>query len=584
MPGNIITENGWPECEFAQTQALAVPGTSTVKIACRAGDAATVLTAWAAWLHRNVRSIEPSDGHRNWWGWSEDNEVFTSNHKSGTAIDLCSDELPWKHYTMPQDQVDKVHQGLSLFEGNVFWGRDWGAGQQDEMHFQCGYNTWNNPRFAEFAQRLRDGYLNIYGPLDPLAFPLPMGYYYGPLQGPEQSISGEFESDSQFAKDGLGRWQAKLGLPVTKKWNDGRTPQAATTLQLAKGWPPNPAFGYGGVYLGEWNAVMKEGWRLPAGWDPLQVANPEVPLVKWGDYSQHQGVIVNDSYPYKAICFRASIADSTATTADRYGGIDRKFVENMARAKEMVASGKLEKVIAYHFWVPGFDNWGTFKAAIDATGGVFPELAFMIDVEDGGPHWNVRGNQSLGVNEFIRKGQELFVNPFAASIYVNFNANPDLLPVASLPQGVKIIVPRYAGPDKPPAVPAGVSVFGHQYADDESTAPFGPTDINQSHMTFTAWLESWGTNGGVVMVRASAPAGAAAPFTDDDRVLLNEVRAMMTRYFDAESNGQAHEEVPADNRYTARTKSGAKAPGASAKKAAGAAKVLAGAGDKRSGY
>ena len=174
--------------------------------------------------------LEPGDGHRNWWGWDEDDAVFTSNHKSGTAVDLCADELPWTLRTMPQNQVDIVERGLQLFEGLVFWGRNWN--RTDEMHFQMNGGTWNNPRTAEFAQRLRSGYLNIYGPPDPKAFPLPAGYYYGPLEGPLESISGEFESDSQAAKDGLGRWQDALGLPVTKKWNDGVTPQAATTMQL----------------------------------------------------------------------------------------------------------------------------------------------------------------------------------------------------------------------------------------------------------------------------------------------------------------------------------------------------------------
>jgi hypothetical protein len=530
MPGNIITENGWPECELSQCEQILVPGTNKVKWFSRAGDAATILTAWAAWFNRNVRPIEPSDGHRNWWGWDENDTVFTSNHKSGTAVDLCADQLPWTKLTMPQNQVDIVERGLQLFEGLVFWGRHWN--RVDEMHFQMNGGTWNNPRTAQFAQRLRDGYLGIYGPPDPDAFPLPAGYYYGPLEGPIESISGEYETDSQAAKDGLGRWQQALGLPVTKKWNDGATPQAATTLQLQRHWPTNPAFGYGGVYLGEWDAVIRDGWRLPAGWKPSDVRAPEIPLVKWGDYSQYQDAFVDDSYPYEVIAFRASIADATATKDARYGGIDRHFVENITRARKMVAAGKLKKVIAYHFWVPGYDNWGTFKAAIDAAGGIFPELAFMIDVEDGGPKWGIRGDQSIGVNDFIRQGQQLFVNPLAASIYVNFTANPDLLPVDTLPPGVKIIVPRYAGPDKAPNVPNGVRIFGHQYASDENTPPFGPTDINQSRMTLSAWLEAWGVNGGVPAVEGLRVVGAG-PVTDGlteaDRALLLEVRELLNR-------------------------------------------------------
>ncbi|MCV7079294.1 M15 family metallopeptidase [Mycobacterium szulgai] len=216
----LITENGWPQCSRDECETVSVPGTNKVRLVVRAGDAATVLCAWAAWFHRNIRSIEPPDGHQNWWYWDPVDSVWNSNHLSGTAIDLCADELNQYRYDMPQDQVTKVQQGLSLFEANIYWGRDWGAGDQDEMHFQCGYDTWNNPRFAQFAQRLRDGYLNIFGPPDPLAFPLPLGYYYGPLEGPDNCISGDYATDSQAAKDGLGRWQEKLGLPVTKHWDD----------------------------------------------------------------------------------------------------------------------------------------------------------------------------------------------------------------------------------------------------------------------------------------------------------------------------------------------------------------------------
>ena len=49
------------------------------------------------------------------------------------------------------------------------------------------------------------------------------------------------------------------------------------------------------------------------------------------------------------------IRDTGTEDADRE-------VENITRARKMVAAGRLKKVIAYHFWVPGYDNWGTFKA------------------------------------------------------------------------------------------------------------------------------------------------------------------------------------------------------------------------------
>jgi hypothetical protein len=69
--------------------------------------------------------------------------------------DLCASGLPFHQLTMPQDQVDRVHAGLKLFEGTVYWGRDWGPGRYDEMHFQVGYNMYGNSAFADFANRLR---------------------------------------------------------------------------------------------------------------------------------------------------------------------------------------------------------------------------------------------------------------------------------------------------------------------------------------------------------------------------------------------------------------------------------------------
>ena len=276
----IVTENSWPQCSRAQCENPVVPGTRNVKVEVQQGDPSTILVAWAAWWHRNVRSIEPADGHRNWWGWSATNDVWNSNHLSGTAVDLCADELPWQRYVMPEDQIATVRRGLTLFEGHIYWGGDWN--RVDQMHSQMSGSTFNNGRTHEFANKLKNGYLSIYGPQDPDAFPLPAGYYYGPLEGPMESISGEYESDSQIAKDGLGRWQEKLGLKVTKIWNDGVTPKAAGTMQTQKGWQPNPLFGYGGVYEGEWDAVFKEGWRLPKDWDPDKIPERRDPADQVG--------------------------------------------------------------------------------------------------------------------------------------------------------------------------------------------------------------------------------------------------------------------------------------------------------------
>lgn len=156
------TENGWPVIPASKLDRDPVPGTRAV-VEVRAGDVSTVLKGWAAWFHRNVEPIDP--GQRDDWGWSPSNDVPDSNHLSGTAIDINAVRYPWKRYTMPADKVAVVRRGLDLFEGTVFWGRDWGetGSWPDEMHYQiaCDAKT-----LARMAARLNAGYLGIYRPED----------------------------------------------------------------------------------------------------------------------------------------------------------------------------------------------------------------------------------------------------------------------------------------------------------------------------------------------------------------------------------------------------------------------------------
>ena len=477
----IVTENGWDQCDSDVLDRGLIPGTNAVCEILQ-GDVTTILKGFAAWYHRNVAPID--QGERDEWGWSRTNTVWNSNHLSGTAMDINSSQWPWQEYTMPQWMIDKIRVGLALFEGTVFWGRDWD--RPDEMHFQIQGNA---EQIAPFAAKLQGGYLNIWAAADPNEFPLPLGYYYGPQDGPDESVSGEWRGDSQAAKDGLGRWQEALGLPVTKKWNDGATSKAATLLQLDKGWAP-----HGHVGSWEWDAVIKDGWRLKA---PLSViSDPEPVVVKWGDYSQYQDAFLDDSYPYPVIAFRLSIGDT----------VDEHAVEQMQKARDAVSRGKLQKVIGYHFFVPGVDNLGTFTGVITQTGGVFAELCAMVDVEDGGAKWGISGDQSAEVNELISKINDYFKNPQATAGYLNFNSNAELW--QTRPNGIKLVVPAYNGADNEPDSPD--PIFGHQYTDSEDTAPFGPTDMNVSKMPLHVWLSAWGVNDAAPSL-APAPVSIAAP-------------------------------------------------------------------------
>jgi hypothetical protein len=143
----------------------------------------------------------------------------------------------------------------------------------------------------------------------------------------------------------------------------------------------------------------------------------------------------------------------------------------------------------------------------------------------------VRGDQSVGVLEFLNKAKDYLANPDGVCLYVNFTANPDLMPPDRIPPGLKIIVPRYHGPHDPPQVPAGVVVFGHQYGDNENTPPFGPSDINQAKVPLNQFLKAWGINGGVPVTGGVRGAVVTPPqpegLTDEDRALLDEVRDLL---------------------------------------------------------
>ena len=158
----LITENGWSQCGSRDIVKPFVPGTSNVRPEVRGGVAATILIAWCSWWHQNVRPIDVYKP-RDYWGWSATNEVWNSNHLSGTAVDLCATELPWKREVMPQWQIDAVQRGLALFDYTIFWGGNWARGNKDQMHSQLAFAEGDH-RNGAFAAKLDAGYLGIYGP------------------------------------------------------------------------------------------------------------------------------------------------------------------------------------------------------------------------------------------------------------------------------------------------------------------------------------------------------------------------------------------------------------------------------------
>ncbi|AKL88326.1 endolysin [Gordonia phage GMA6] len=172
---------------------------------------------------------------------------------------------------------------------------------------------WDIPDTFPYSYVL-EGSVEPTKPIDPNAWPLPVGYYYGPLDGPEQSISGQFSGDLPEWKDGLGRWQTKVGITASKKW-DAQTADAVAKLQKAKGWFTDSNKMKGLLAKGEWDSVITGGWKItdakPEAPDPTKpfVPTPKptgrfMPLVE-GTYKIGSGYGPRDGGFHRGLDFEA---------------------------------------------------------------------------------------------------------------------------------------------------------------------------------------------------------------------------------------------------------------------------------------
>lgn len=497
-PG-VPSENGWPQCTSAETVYSQVPGTTT-SLRVRKGDAATILIAWCIWYHRNVEPIDLYKGAPGTddWGYSADNDVSNSNHLSATAVDLNATQYPWGRRVMPQNRINAVREGLKLFEGTIFWGADWS--RADEMHYQIGKGP-SDPKIKEFANRLNNGYLGLYGPPDPLAFPLPRGSYYGPLDGGNESVSGLWSGDTASVRDGLKRWQSAVGIQATGVWERGsETERVARELQMAKGWQNAPGNGY--VYQGEWDAVIREGWR-PKNAPP--VSKPDVPVVQppteqpskpgvdvsWpnldhnhrgiymADVNQYRPGPLDESYPYSAIMFRAC----TGTTEDTQF---RNFLKESIRQAD---AGLLDCFGVYCFW-RGPDTWTFMKKLLGPN--PHPKMFIMFDVESGkgSALGEVTGDQSAAVNAAIEDARRYMGNPKRVGGYLNNMADPHLWTNKPSDPWWEM-TPDYSAPIGQPRKPSKATIF-HQFSDKFACPPFGTCDMSFYPGTMPELLDKLG--------------------------------------------------------------------------------------------
>lgn len=197
--GRTTSENGWRMCNRdACVVANPTPYSNTAPV--RSGAAATVLNAWLIWYHRNVEPlISPV------WGWSATNDVASSNHLSGTALDINAVKYPWGARVMPAALKNKVREGLRLFEGNIFWGADWS--RADEMHYQLNGGTASgtgaSAKLTAFAAKLNNGHLGIYKTAPAPKTVLNM---IDECAKRHPELGARLHSGEKHCKDGVGRY------------------------------------------------------------------------------------------------------------------------------------------------------------------------------------------------------------------------------------------------------------------------------------------------------------------------------------------------------------------------------------------
>ncbi len=158
-----MTENGWPPdtrnfpgvpIPRSQCVDVKIPGTELV-LPFQKGIPAIILPAFIAALNQFIEPAYNSRGYADEGSWTPTNSVSTSNHLGGTAFDYNWFDHPfrvadagWNGSTLINgDQIPAVRELLDFFTYKgiqlVWWGNDWDD-PKDPMHFQMGYNTFNN--------------------------------------------------------------------------------------------------------------------------------------------------------------------------------------------------------------------------------------------------------------------------------------------------------------------------------------------------------------------------------------------------------------------------------------------------------
>ncbi|QRY51721.1 M15 family metallopeptidase [Mycolicibacterium septicum] len=161
--GLTHSSNGWPMVDEGSCTWVKIPGTS-VTLQIQNGQPLAILRAFAADFNAYVEPLRDADSAC----WTPTNSVSSSNHLSGTAMDLNWGDHPFysNYGGYTPAEIATVRELLDFYEGFMFWGQDW-TNPKDCMHFQLSslanggpVNTYGNPAVDNFiARKIRaDGF------------------------------------------------------------------------------------------------------------------------------------------------------------------------------------------------------------------------------------------------------------------------------------------------------------------------------------------------------------------------------------------------------------------------------------------
>ncbi len=131
------TYNGWEIIASRPDPRLTSISVAGLSATVRVGAIAAVLQYTAQQFHARVEAVTTFSGHRTSQENSSSGGYSTSNHMSGTAIDLNGYKHPYKKpHGFSAAQVGTIDQICAETRDVVYWGGYFGAGLMDGMHFE----------------------------------------------------------------------------------------------------------------------------------------------------------------------------------------------------------------------------------------------------------------------------------------------------------------------------------------------------------------------------------------------------------------------------------------------------------------